>query len=64
MSADSKPANGAGGDGTSLTIVVQLRGEVFLEYAEFDRINAEREAAGEDPFSHPRNSAAGTLKST
>ena len=44
--------------------LVELRGEVYLPSAEFARINREREAAGEPPFAHPRNLAAGTLKST
>ena len=43
--------------------VVEVRGELFIDYAEFTRINAEREAAGEEPFAHPRNLAAGTIKS-
>ncbi len=42
--------------------VVELRGEIHLPYAEFARINRERESAGEAPFAHPRNLAAGTLK--
>lgn len=42
--------------------VVEVRGEVFIDYAEFARINAGREAAGEEPFAHPRNLAAGTVK--
>lgn len=42
---------------------IEIRGEVYLEQAEFDRINAERLAAGEAPFVHPRNLAVGTLKS-
>ena len=42
---------------------VEVRGEIFMTYAEFARINAERVAAGEEPFAHPRNLAAGTLKS-
>jgi len=42
--------------------VIELRGEIFLPWAEFKRINVEREAAGEAPFAHPRNLAAGTLK--
>ena len=42
--------------------VVEVRGEVFIDYAEFARINAEREAVGEEPFAHPRNLAAGTIK--
>ncbi len=41
---------------------VELRGEVYLDYAEFDRINRERIEAGDEPFGHPRNLAAGTLK--
>jgi DNA ligase (NAD+) len=44
--------------------LVEVRGEVFMDYAEFARINAERTEAGEEPFAHPRNLAAGTLKST
>ncbi len=42
--------------------VVELRGEIYLPLAEFARINREREAAGEVPYAHPRNVAAGTLK--
>lgn len=42
--------------------VVEVRGEVYIDYTEFARINAEREEAGEELFAHPRNLAAGTLK--
>ena len=42
---------------------VELRGEVYVDNAAFARLNARREAAGEEPFAHPRNLAAGTLKS-
>ena len=42
--------------------VIELRGEVYLSFAEFDRINRERESVGELPFAIPRNLAAGTLK--
>ena len=41
---------------------LELRGEVFMEQAEFERINARIEAGGEQPFANPRNLAAGTLK--
>jgi DNA ligase (NAD+) len=44
--------------------LVELRGEIYFENAEFMRLNAERTAAGGEPFAHPRNLAAGTLKST
>lgn len=40
----------------------EIRGEVLMPYASFDKINAEREAAGESLFAKPRNAAAGTLK--
>lgn len=40
----------------------EIRGEIVLPWAEFDRINAEREAAGEPLFANPRNAASGTLK--
>ena len=40
----------------------EIRGEIFMPYASFDRLNAEREAAGEQLFANPRNAAAGTLK--
>ncbi len=40
----------------------EIRGEIVLPWKEFDRINAEREAAGEPLFANPRNAASGTLK--
>ncbi|WP_418992312.1 NAD-dependent DNA ligase LigA [Alistipes sp.] len=40
----------------------EIRGEILMPYASFDKINAEREAAGEPLFANPRNAAAGTLK--
>ncbi len=42
--------------------VIEIRGEVYLPLKEFHRINAEREAEGEEPFMNPRNACAGTLK--
>ena len=42
--------------------VLEVRGEVFLPTAEFERLNAGREAAGEEKFINPRNTAAGSLK--
>ncbi|MBI1318179.1 MAG: NAD-dependent DNA ligase LigA [Candidatus Hydrogenedens sp.] len=41
---------------------VEVRGEVFMERAELDRLNVLREAAGEEPYRNPRNTTAGTLK--
>ncbi len=40
----------------------EIRGEIVLPWSAFDRLNAEREAAGEPLFANPRNAAAGTLK--
>ena len=40
----------------------EVRGEVFLPRKAFERINAEREEAGEPLFANPRNAAAGTLR--
>ena len=42
--------------------VLEARGEVFMPLAGFRKLNADREAAGEEPFVNPRNSAAGSLK--
>jgi DNA ligase (NAD+) len=42
--------------------VLEVRGEVYLPLAGFRKLNADREAAGEEPFVNPRNSAAGSLK--
>lgn len=42
--------------------LVEVRGEIFIGQAEFDRINRERAAAGEGLFANPRNLAAGSVK--
>ncbi len=42
--------------------LIEIRGEVVLFKEEFDRINAERERAGEPLFANPRNAAAGSLR--
>ncbi|HEX6800832.1 MAG TPA: NAD-dependent DNA ligase LigA [Candidatus Binatia bacterium] len=41
---------------------LEVRGEVFLSRAAFQKLNREREDAGEPPFANPRNAAAGSLK--
>ncbi len=41
---------------------VEVRGEAFLPLDAFQRINEERQKAGEPPFANPRNAAAGTLR--
>lgn len=48
--------------GEGYPAVFEIRGEIYMPYASFDRLNCEREAAGEAPMANPRNAAAGTLK--
>ncbi|MBQ3249045.1 MAG: NAD-dependent DNA ligase LigA [Alistipes sp.] len=40
----------------------EIRGEIYMPYASFDKLNTEREAQGEPLLANPRNAAAGTLK--
>jgi DNA ligase (NAD+) len=42
--------------------IVEVRGEAFLPIETFEKINQEREKAGEQLFANPRNAAAGTLR--
>jgi DNA ligase (NAD+) len=42
--------------------ILEVRGEIFMDNSEFQRINREREATGEETFANPRNFTAGTLK--
>lgn len=42
--------------------LIEIRGEVYMEFDGFERMNAERVAAGEPIFANPRNSAAGALR--
>jgi DNA ligase (NAD+) len=41
---------------------IEVRGEVYLSRAAFDKTNREREEAGEPVFSNPRNAAAGAMR--
>jgi DNA ligase (NAD+) len=41
---------------------IEIRGEVYLPRASFDRMNREREDAGLPLFMNPRNAAAGTMR--
>jgi DNA ligase (NAD+) len=49
--------------GTDFPEEFEIRGEILLPFAEFERINQEREEVGEALFANPRNAASGTLKS-
>jgi DNA ligase (NAD+) len=48
--------------GAGWPVVIEIRGEVYMERAGFFAVNAEREAAGEPVFANPRNVAAGSLR--
>jgi DNA ligase (NAD+) len=41
---------------------IEVRGEIYLPRAAFDRMNREREDEGEPLFANPRNAAAGTMR--
>lgn len=42
--------------------VFEIRGEIFMHRAAFERLNKEREELGEVTYANPRNFAAGTIK--
>ncbi len=42
--------------------VLEVRGEVVIPKAEFERLNAERLERGDSVFANPRNAAAGSLR--
>ena len=42
--------------------VLEARGEIYIGKAAFERLNADRERAGEARFANPRNATAGSLK--
>lgn len=41
---------------------LDIRGEVYMTFADFERVNAAEKAAGREPFANPRNCAAGSLR--
>jgi DNA ligase (NAD+) len=42
--------------------IFEIRGEIFMHRAAFERLNKEREELGEVTYANPRNFAAGTIK--
>lgn len=48
--------------GEGIPEVFEIRGEVFMHRAAFNRLNKEREELGEQTYANPRNFAAGTVK--
>jgi DNA ligase (NAD+) len=48
--------------GPGLPADVEVRGEVYIPKAGFEKMNREQEKSEEKPFANPRNAAGGTLK--
>ena len=48
--------------GDDVPPLLEIRGEVYLPFSLFEKLNAERVANGEPVFANPRNSAAGSLR--
>lgn len=42
--------------------LIDIRGEVYMDIDEFERLNKERELSGEPLFANPRNAAAGSVR--
>ena len=48
--------------GTGFPYEFEIRGEIILPHASFEKINLQREADGDEPFANPRNAASGSIK--
>ena len=48
--------------GTDHPFMMEIRGEVFMPFSSFERMNEERVAQGLPVFANPRNSSAGALR--
>jgi DNA ligase (NAD+) len=55
-----RPAHGS--SASAVPSFVEVRGEVYLTEAEFEKVNRERETREEPHFANPRNAAAGSLR--
>ena len=44
------------------SIDIEVRGEIYIDKKEFNRINKEREEKGEDLYQNPRNLASGSVR--
>ena len=44
--------------------LIDIRGEVYMDVEEFEKLNREREKNGEPLFANPRNAAAGSVRQT
>jgi DNA ligase (NAD+) len=59
---DDIPERLTAGDEYPVPDILEVRGEVFFQVADFQMLNASLVEAGKAPFANPRNSAAGSLR--
>ena len=51
------------GDGATFAgSTLEVRGEIYMPFSAFEKLNAHRESGGEKLFANPRNATAGSLK--
>src|SRR6185503_9005047 len=48
--------------GSGYPPLMEIRGEVYMPFSGFEKMNEERVKAGEPVYANPRNSAAGSLR--
>ncbi|MDO8662037.1 MAG: NAD-dependent DNA ligase LigA [Candidatus Omnitrophota bacterium] len=48
--------------GKNIPEFIEIRGEIYMDRVEFNKLNKEREEEGELIFANPRNAASGSLK--
>lgn len=41
---------------------IEVRGEVYMDYGQFEKVNSQQEKIGKPTYANPRNLAAGTLR--
>ncbi|MEK7238418.1 MAG: NAD-dependent DNA ligase LigA, partial [Nitrospirota bacterium] len=49
-------------EGDNIPEEIDIRGEVYMDVKEFEKLNKEREKHGESIFANPRNAAAGSIR--
>lgn len=49
-------------DGGKIPRNLEIRGEIYMEIKDFEKLNLDRETLGEKTFANPRNFVAGTIK--
>jgi DNA ligase (NAD+) len=49
-------------DGTKPPAILEVRGEIYMDNEDFQRVNKEIQAEGEEPYANPRNLTSGTIR--